>query len=53
ERWVVKNEVVNEVVIDVIIEVVGMWMVLDQQVCDGVQLAVLSLHLDPRLLLTT
>ncbi|GKF18196.1 hypothetical protein Tco_0063114 [Tanacetum coccineum] len=42
------NEVVidevNEVVID---EEVGMWMAVDEQVCDGVQLVVLILHLDP------
>ncbi|GKG19570.1 hypothetical protein Tco_0376669 [Tanacetum coccineum] len=46
--------VVNEVVIDMVNdEVVGMWMVLDQQVCDRVQLVVLSLHLDPQLPLPT
>ncbi|GKG36705.1 hypothetical protein Tco_0444383, partial [Tanacetum coccineum] len=51
----VNDVVVNEVVIDVVVldEVVGMWMVLDQQVCDGVQLVVLSLHLDPQLPLPT
>ncbi|GKG38728.1 hypothetical protein Tco_0460440, partial [Tanacetum coccineum] len=45
-------EMVSEVVIDVVgIEevvmeyVVGMWMVVDQQVWDGVQLVVLILHL--------
>ncbi|GKC01828.1 hypothetical protein Tco_0993438 [Tanacetum coccineum] len=41
-------DVVNEVVFDVVNEVVvGMWMVVDQQMCDGVQLVVLILHLDP------
>ncbi|GJX05341.1 hypothetical protein Tco_0191257, partial [Tanacetum coccineum] len=51
---VVMNEVVmDEVVMDEVSEVVGMWMVLDQQVCDGVQLVVLSLHLDPQLPLPT
>ncbi|GKG60661.1 hypothetical protein Tco_0614223, partial [Tanacetum coccineum] len=40
--------VMDEVVMDVVVMdevVIGMWMVLDQQVCDGVQLVVLSLHL--------
>ncbi|GKB93644.1 hypothetical protein Tco_0979781, partial [Tanacetum coccineum] len=55
---VVIDMVVNEVVIDMVDEVVvmdevsegvRMWMVLDQQVCDRVQLVVLSLHLDPQL----
>ncbi|GKC43147.1 hypothetical protein Tco_1060869 [Tanacetum coccineum] len=57
----VNNVVVNEVVIDVVVmdevvmnvvvmdEVSGMWMVLDQQVCDGVQMVVPSLHFDPQL----
>ncbi|GKD20666.1 hypothetical protein Tco_1222369, partial [Tanacetum coccineum] len=48
---VVVNEVVNEVV--VMDEVVKMWMILNQQVCDGVQLVVLSLHLDLQLPLPT
>ncbi|GKG05522.1 hypothetical protein Tco_0325608 [Tanacetum coccineum] len=49
-------EVVNEVVVmdKVVMEVVvEMWMILDQQVCDEVQLVVLSLHLDPQLPLPT
>ncbi|GKF30125.1 hypothetical protein Tco_0096467, partial [Tanacetum coccineum] len=41
------NEVVNDVVNEVVINVVGMWMVVDQQVWDEVQLVVLILHLDP------
>ncbi|GKF55902.1 hypothetical protein Tco_0166242 [Tanacetum coccineum] len=61
----VNDVMVNEVVIDVVVMdevmelvvmnelVVGMWMRLDQQVCDGVQLVVLSLHLDPQLPLPT
>ncbi|GKD75985.1 hypothetical protein Tco_1334267 [Tanacetum coccineum] len=59
----VNDVVVNEVVIDVMVmdkvvmeevsEVIGMWIRLDQQVCDGVQLVVLSLHLDPQLPLPT
>ncbi|GKG33827.1 hypothetical protein Tco_0433986, partial [Tanacetum coccineum] len=53
---VVMDEVVmDEVVMDDVVmdEVFGMLMVLDQQVCDGVQLVVLSLHLDPQLPLPT
>ncbi|GKG32598.1 hypothetical protein Tco_0430108, partial [Tanacetum coccineum] len=56
---VVMDEVVNdvvvmdEVVMDEVSEMVRIGMVLDQQVCDGVQLVVLSLHLDPQLLLPT
>ncbi|GKD35595.1 hypothetical protein Tco_1251104 [Tanacetum coccineum] len=54
----VNDVVVNEVVIDMVNDVVvnevgGMWMVLDQHVWDGVQLVMLSLHLDPQLLLPT
>ncbi|GKF73873.1 hypothetical protein Tco_0220205, partial [Tanacetum coccineum] len=52
------NEVVIEMVSEVVIDVVGikevvmeyvvgMWMVVDQKVWDGVQLVVLILHLDP------
>ncbi|GJW88056.1 hypothetical protein Tco_0163396 [Tanacetum coccineum] len=51
---VVMDEVVmNVVVMDEVVmnEVSRMWMVLDQQVCDRVQLVMLSLHLDPQLLL--
>ncbi|GKB77597.1 hypothetical protein Tco_0944492 [Tanacetum coccineum] len=58
----VNDVVVNEVVIDVVVmdevvmeevsEVIGMWMGLDQQVCDGVQLVMLS-SLDPQLPLPT
>ncbi|GKG58608.1 hypothetical protein Tco_0594378, partial [Tanacetum coccineum] len=55
DEVVIDVVVMDEVVIDVVVmdEVVGMWMVLGQQVCDGVQLVVLSLHLDPQLLLPT
>ncbi|GKB52299.1 hypothetical protein Tco_0903052, partial [Tanacetum coccineum] len=60
--YVVKNEVVKKVVIDVVNEVVkevvnevviNVVVMLDQQVCDGVQLVVLSLHLDSQLPLPT
>ncbi|GKA17063.1 hypothetical protein Tco_0696900 [Tanacetum coccineum] len=47
DEVVIDVVVMDEVVMEEVSEVVGMWMVLDQQVCDGVQLVVLSVHLDP------